>query len=347
MIDLLLLTNESDYSLDRVIHWLYRNEPELRVQRINRERTAPLGGISAVLGRPGWGVQEPPRVAWLRQLLPERDPYGPSPTPAEIDDILVCRRQWFGWTHLFSDLGTRWMNDPERTYRAESKVRQLSAAGRAEFDVPRTLLTCNRDDAQSFTSEFGPCIVKSVATAFWEFSDQSFVFTADAEDALVADAESWQAQPVFVQERIDGSHDARLFVIGGYVLGAYRRRASLDWRTDPDVAWARWEPDRETAKRAVSFARELGLDYGAFDFILGSNAYPGPVFLECNPAGEFGFLDDVLDRQPSRMIGRLLARLASDDGRSAVGDSTRTSTSTGWARHVSVATDPATAVLTR
>ena len=269
--------------------------------------------MSAVLDRSDWSVQEVPRVAWLRQLLPERDPYGPLPTPAEIDDILVGRRQWLAWTHLFSNLGTRWMNDPKRTHRAESKVCQLAVASRTEFDVPRTLLTCDRNEAKSFTSKFGPCIVKSISAAFWEFSEQSFVFTANAEKALKYDAESWQAQPVFVQERIDGSHEARLFVIGRDVVGACRPRGSLDWRTDPNIDWIPWNPDRKTVERAVSYTQEFGLDYGAFDFILGSKTYPGPVFLECNPSGEFGFLDDVLDQQPSQKLGRLLAQITSAD----------------------------------
>lgn len=272
-----------------------------------------LEGVSALLGTSGWRSHVRPRVAWLRQLLPERDPYGPSPTPSEIDDILIRRRQWFAWTHILGQLGTRLLNDPARVQVAESKVRQLAGAIRAGFDVPRTLLTCSRAEAEAFNTRFGPSVVKSVTTAFWEFSDQSFVFTSEAEGALKSDAESWLAQPMFVQERVDGSHDARLLVINGNIVAAQRPRGSLDWRTEPDTAWSPWNPDQATVERAVSYAREFALDYGAFDFILGSQTHRGPVFLECNPAGEFGFLDDVLDRKPSRMLGELLARLVSND----------------------------------
>ena len=269
--------------------------------------------MSAVLEPPRWRAQGPtPRVAWLRQHLPERDPYGAPPTPSGIDDILIRRRQWLAWTRVFSQLGTRWLNDPLRTYTAESKVCQLAVAGRIGFDLPRTLLTSDRDEAADFNNTHGPCIVKSVTTAFWEFSDQSFVFTSHAEDALVTGSESWQAQPVFVQERIDGSHDARLFVVGDQVMGARRRRASLDWRTDPSVDWRPWSPDQLTVERAASYVREFDLDYGAIDFILGSDPHSGPVFLECNPSGEFGFLDDVLDRRLSESLGRLVVQLVSE-----------------------------------
>ncbi len=313
MIDLLFLTNELDYSLDRVVNWLSNNKPEIVVHRINRENVAPLGGMSAVLDQSGWRCRHGPRVAWLRQMLPERDPYGPAPTPAEIDDILVTRRQWLAWTPLLSNVGTRWVNDPFLTYRAESKICQLATAVRTGFDVPRTLVTCELDEAKRFDAEHGPSVVKSITTAFWEFSDQSFVFTTDADTALAADAELWHAQPLFVQERIDGTHDARLFVVGDRVAGACRTRTALDWRREPDVAWVPWTPDEGTVGSAITFMREFDLEYGAFDFILGSKTHEDPVFLECNPSGEFGFLDDVLDGALTRMLGHLLAQLTSSN----------------------------------
>ena len=322
MIDLLLLTNERDYSIDRVIRWLGENEPQIRIERVNRESLSPIGDMSATLDQLEWRVRQAPRVAWLRQFLPERDPFGRSPTTGEIDDILVARRQWLTWFHLFEHVGTRWFNDPARAYHAESKVRQLAVAGRLGFDVPPTLLTTDRGSALAFDALNGPCVVKSVASAFWEFSDQSLVFTMDAQQALAADSGSWQRQPVLVQQRIDGTHDARLFVIGDSVVAAMRPRDSLDWRTDGAGEWSPWRPDQRTTELAVAFVREFGLEYGAFDFILGSEEHVGPVFLECNPSGEFGFLDDVLGQAPSQLIGQVLAGLASD-GRS-VGSARKT-----------------------
>ena len=313
MTDVLVLSNESDYSLDRVVHWLAQNEPAIRVQRINREDLAPLGGLTAVLGPHGWSVGERPRVVWLRQLLPERDPYGPPPEPEEIDDILIARRQWLAWLCLIRRLGARWLNNPLRVQVAESKLDQLAVAARIGFDVPRTLLTCDRREAEAFVTHTGPCVIKSLTTAFWEFSDQSFVFTTHAEEALAADEPAWNSQPVFVQERIDGAEDARLLWIDGVALGACRQRDELDWRTRPDAPWSPWVPDPATVAKARGYVEEFALDYGAFDFILGSDAHAEPVFLECNPAGEFGFLDDVLNNEPTKHIGLLLARLATEN----------------------------------
>ena len=270
-----------------------------------------MGRMSAVLGDSGWEVSgDEPRVVWLRQFLPERDPFAPAPSGSDIDDILVNRQQWLAWMRLLSDLGSRWINDPIRTHQAEFKVLQLSVAKRVGFPVPQTLLTSNLQDARDFVSTIGPCVVKSITAAFWEFSDQAFVFTVDAGRALSSDVTSWQVQPVFVQERIDGSHEARLFVIGGKALGACRPRTALDWRSDPDVEWSSWNPDQPTLERALRYVRRFDLDYGAFDLILGSKVYSDPVFLECNPSGDFGFLDDVLCQQPTKLLGQLLTQLA-------------------------------------
>lgn len=310
MTDILLLTHESDFALDRVISWLHRQAPDLSIERVNREQLEPLGQYSATIEPVGWNLHNIPRVVWLRQLLPERDPFGPSPSAKQIDDILICRRQWLAWTHLFNNVDVQWLNDPANVVTAESKVRQLAVAANCGFVVPRTLLTNNHAEAMSFTSQTGPCIVKSLTTAFWEFSDQSFVFTTTAEQALAVDASEWTEQPVFVQERVQGTHEGRLLAIGNAVVGACRRRSTVDWRTDPTITWTRWHPTTEIINRALSYLGHFGLHYGAFDFILDDRHENAPVFLECNPAGEFGFLDDLLDKQPSSLLGELLVSLA-------------------------------------
>ena len=309
MTDILLLAHESDFALDRVISWLHQEAPRIDVVRINRERFEHLSDFSATLEHTGWQIDDLPRVVWIRQMLPERDPYGPVPSAKEIDDILVQRRQWIAWSQLLVSMGVRWLNCPTKAFVAESKIRQLAVATECGIAVPQTLLTNDRAHAESFTSRVGPCVVKSIATAYWEFSDQSFVFTTSAEDALSFPSSTWAAQPVFVQQQVPGTHDARVLVIGDRALGACRPRSSLDWRTDPAVPWTPWRPDSVTVDRCRCFLRRFSLEYGAFDFITHPDMSIEPVFLECNPAGEYGFLDGILDNQPSILIGQQLVEM--------------------------------------
>lgn len=307
---ILILSNESDFALDRVIRHL-RSDSVVDVRRFNRETPDALTPTHFNLGPRGWTAKEPPAAAWLRQWLPERDPYGPRPTLGEVDEILIRRRQWLAWTGLFGEVGTTWFNDPLRTHEAESKMRQLAVASSVGLKCPRSLVTHQRDAAVQFQSDVGRSIIKSAATAFWEFTDQSFVFTSELDSrSLDANEDEWTAQPVLIQERVEGDYDARGFYVAGSVVGARRPRTSLDWRTDPHVEWEPWDVDSATVRSVQNYASRFGLDYGAFDFILPKATRGEPVFLECNPSGEFGFLDDVLEGAPSRLIAQRLSELA-------------------------------------
>ncbi len=312
MIDVLILSNELDFSADRVIHQLRSYRPSIGIFRINRENMGTADRFTTYLDDSGWMTEQMPKVTWLRQVLPERDTFRKSPSVKEIDEILIKRRQWLAWLDILEDLGTNWMNTPSKAHFAESKIRQLSLANRLNFEIPKTIVTSNREHAAEFSSGFSRTIVKSLSTAFWEFSDQSFMFTVDAEQAIVADTELWEAQPVFVQEHIQGTHDARLLYVGGKIMGASRPRTSLDWRTSSEVSWSRWVPDEDTVINVGHYMNIFDLSYGAFDFVLGSQVYPGPVFLECNPSGEFGFMDDALCGEPSRSVAQMLLRKVAD-----------------------------------
>ena len=314
MIDVLILSNELDFSADRVIRQLTNCEPDISILRINREEMGTADRFTATLGRSGWLIEHAPKVIWLRQVLPERNTFRDSPSTEEIDDILVRRRQWLAWLDIFEELGKSWVNVPSKAYVAESKIRQLSVANQLDFEVPTTILTSNREHAITFVSRFDRCIVKALSTAFWEFSDQSFMFTVDAEQAVASETGLWEAQPVLVQEHINGTRDARLLYVGGRVMGASRPRTSLDWRTSSGVSWSRWIPDRDTVIKTNQYMETLGLNYGAFDFVLGSKAHSGPVFLECNPSGEFGFMDDILYNEPSRSVAQMLLKQVIDGG---------------------------------
>ncbi len=65
-----------------------------------------------------------------------------------------------------------------------------------------------------------------------------------------------------------------------------------DWRTrvgaHADV-WRHWATPPGFAARVDAYMRRLGLRYGRLDFLSGDGE---PTFLEVNPNGQFGWLDD-------------------------------------------------------
>lgn len=103
------------------------------------------------------------------------------------------------------------------------------------------------------------------------------------------------AWPWFTQEIADGDRDATVLYINGKVhcfQFATTRGDLTDWRitqgTDANQ-WIPWGAGKDFEQKIDLYMREMNLKYGRLDFIIGGKE---PQFLEVNPEGQFGWLDD-------------------------------------------------------
>lgn len=122
--------------------------------------------------------------------------------------------------------------------------------------------------------------------------------------------------PWFTQEIARGNRDATVVYILGRVhcyQFATLRGDITDWRITQGTSnnqWIPWYAGHDFETKVVAYMQEIGLKYGRLDFIIGGKE---PEFLEVNPEGQFGWLDDenftlhneVLDAilDPSSTIG--------------------------------------------
>ena len=101
--------------------------------------------------------------------------------------------------------------------------------------------------------------------------------------------------PWFTQEIADGDRDATVLYINGKIHSyqfATVRGELTDWRVTQGTErnkWIPWEPGPDFECKVADYMREMGLKYGRLDFIIGGKT---PQFLEVNPCGQFGWLDD-------------------------------------------------------
>jgi hypothetical protein len=103
--------------------------------------------------------------------------------------------------------------------------------------------------------------------------------------------------PWFTQEAIVGDRDVTVVFIDGDLFAYERdeeRSADLiDWRvtinSDSEKQWYRVAIDEATGRGIRSLMTDLNLRYGRLDFIRRGSEL---VFLEVNPNGQFGWLDD-------------------------------------------------------
>jgi hypothetical protein len=106
--------------------------------------------------------------------------------------------------------------------------------------------------------------------------------------------------PWLTQEVGQGTRDATVLFVNGrcFAFEMRRTRAELgieDWRTLPDSDrehWRMWDLPPELPARINAYMARLGLRFGRLDFLNG----PGvTTFLEVNPNGQFGWLDEPGD----------------------------------------------------
>jgi glutathione synthase/RimK-type ligase-like ATP-grasp enzyme len=283
---IVVLANERDFAADEIIR---RLADRVRVRRLNIEtaRRASVGSWSPEYEADS-GCEA--RVIWWRQFESDERPT----TRRGIDDVLVRRAQWRTWLATCSGPRTHWVNDLWAARRAENKVEQLRAAAAVGLRVPRTAITNDPDVAGAFRDAVGESIVKTLSSAYFEFSDQSFVFTELLSDATLRDRELWFDVPVIVQESLRTGHDTRVVSFGQHCFAARCESDESDWRKAPSdhANWTAWTPPGEIVERCREYRTKLGLEYAAFDFMIQDDKV---LFLEANQAGEWLFLDRTLE----------------------------------------------------
>ncbi|MFE9120905.1 MvdC/MvdD family ATP grasp protein [Streptomyces sp. NPDC007172] len=201
--------------------------------------------------------------------------------------------------------GVRWMNHPDAQAAARYKITQLATARAVGFAIPETLVTTSPDDAERFAKD-GPTVVKAVS------GRQPFDPPMALPTSLVppgADFSSVATAPTCFQRGVDKIADLRVTVVSKTQFWA-RIEAEHDWRFDDDPnPWQPAPEPKNLASKVSAFMRAYGLTYGAFDFAVDR---AGKVwFLECNPSGQFGFIEIGTAQPIAQHVADWLANRAS------------------------------------
>jgi glutathione synthase/RimK-type ligase-like ATP-grasp enzyme len=301
--EILILTNERDFGVDEVIRRI--DESRVDVRRLNIE--AATATSIEVTDIASTGAYPAVRTVWWRQFVANTVYANSQP-----DDLLVQRAQWAAFLGIFDRPEVNWVNPLWSARRAENKPLQLRAALACGFSVPPTIVTNDRDEAMKFRQQHKTCIVKSLASAYFEHSDHSFVFTEFLTDELLDDAASWHSQPVLVQRFLARERDIRVVAIGDRCFGAQAQSGGSDWRKSSEgVTWHPWHEDSEIEERCLRYLDVMDLRYASFDFVIAEDM---TWFLEANQAGEWLFLDKPLELGIARAIAEELTVLAEGNG---------------------------------
>lgn len=204
-----------------------------------------------------------------------------------------------------------WLNDPEANRRAENKMTQLATAQSLGFSIPQTVVD-NR--WEGITDDLPQDKVFKTAYSILYEEDQLKMLYAkvfSGSDKLPLQSNPY---PGLWQARVGKAREWRITVVGDEFFDAAiytDETAKDDWRkhqaTDAVTFRAEAFPD-DQKERCRDYLEAYGLRYGAFDFIEDSD---GKItFLECNPNGQYGWLEAQLGLPISQALANELITIA-------------------------------------
>lgn len=294
----LVVTNKRDLTSDFIILELQRRR--LQYLRLNTEdmpksvfRCCPGSNDSWQLDIPGGAFDlSQVKAAYFRR------PGTPEPfLQMREAEQAYCTQEWHAALQfLYWDIGDRWLNSPHSIALAENKIYQLTVATKLGFKIPETLVSNDPVAVKDF-SRNRQIVGKPLRNAVIkdEMGDRVLFTTRISVDNRTA-AEAIRACPIILQREIKKQFDVRVTVVGNKAFAATIDSQSdpateVDWRrmSKPNLAHDVYELPKETAARCIALTQQLGLRFGAIDFVLDQD--DGLWFLEINPNGQWGWIE--------------------------------------------------------
>ncbi|MGW1494719.1 ATP-grasp ribosomal peptide maturase [Streptomyces sp. NPDC002402] len=189
-----------------------------------------------------------------------------------------------------------YLSHPQAVARAEYKPAQLASAGRLGLKVPRTLITNSPAEAKAFAAD-QPTIYKPLHAGGYQVDGEpAGIWAAPVEPDEINDAVSHCAH--LFQAHVPKTADVRAVVVGERIFSVRITAPPgvVDWRAEyRNLSYNAIDCPEGVHRALVAFLSEFGLSFGAFDFAV--TADDAWWFLECNPNGQWAWLEEAT-RQP-------------------------------------------------
>jgi ATP-grasp ribosomal peptide maturase len=295
----LVVTGLEDASADQVIEVLgERGVPVARVDladfpcrlAFSARIPTPGGAVPTVSGvlRTATRVVDLAGVRAFYYRRPQPFQFPPM-TPEDRTFALLQGRYGFGGV-LAALPGCLYVNHPQRVADAEVKPVQWAVAADVGLDVPATLVTNDPGQARAFAAEVGRVVYKPLRSAplYGPAGEPAAVYVREVDPAGFDDSLRLTAHAF--QALVDKAADVRVTVIGSRVFAVRIDSGLLDWREDYGAhSYTVVGTPPALARALHAYLARFGLVFGAFDFALDRNG--GWVFLECNPNGQWAWLE--------------------------------------------------------
>jgi ATP-grasp ribosomal peptide maturase len=191
----------------------------------------------------------------------------------------------------------RWLNHPTAIAAAEYKPRQLQIANEVGLSTPVSTITNDPVQARGFVREHGQVVYKPLGANGIAEQDTYRVIYANPIDPEIDELDdSIRRTAHLFQAWVDKAYEVRVTVVDETLfavrIDAHSAAGHLDWRTDyDDLTYTSIEVPPAVAVALRAYLRACDLRFGAADFVV--TPAEDWVFLECNPNGQWGWLENA------------------------------------------------------
>lgn len=311
----LILSRDLEPQVDRLVNELTRREvPIFRTDLAAFPQTLTL---DARLGSSGWDgtLATEHRVVRLCDI---RSIWYRHPSHFTFVDGMSRPEQRHaaaearcGIGGVLASLDVLWVNYPSR--EADTlKPRQLDVARQCGLRVPESVVTNSDRAVREFAAGIpGPLVGKNLSAAtVIESGRIKTAYTRRIEQAELSDLAGVELTAHFFQRFVHKDYEVRATVVGDKVFAAAIHACSdaarIDFRADyPSLAYSVVEPPEAVRTGMLAFMQAFGLLFGAFDFAVTPNGEW--ILFECNPFGQYGWIEDALELPITSALADLLA----------------------------------------
>lgn len=212
---------------------------------------------------------------------------------------------------------SNWINDPFKTRLSHRKLLQLKVAQQVGFKTPGTLISNDTESVMDFGRKYSwDLAIKSlgaISVTAQESNNtqlQYGIFTRRInKDELIAVKDKIKFMPTQYQEYIKKKFELRITCVDKEVF-ACKINSQSDPLTAEDMRFNIRNANHETFDcsqihdKLLSYLDYFGLNFGCFDIAV--DEHDNYVFFECNPNGQWLWVEQLTGLKISRAIANLL-----------------------------------------
>ena len=202
---------------------------------------------------------------------------------------------------------------------ASSKMVQYRTAVDCGFIIPDTVYANSKPPVEAFAKKHKALCLKAIeGTDVWdEEQGVDYVFysqTLESADVATIPEEAFRQTVNFVQDYVPKQYELRVTVVDEDVFAAIilsqelpEDKGKIDWRQgyDSGLTFSTYSLPEDIRGKCIMLVHALGLNFGCIDLIVRPDGQY--VFLECNPNGQWLWIELETGLKISESIARFLA----------------------------------------